>query len=560
MAFWNPRRASIAGALVVASTAASIAASQGRQGQAPAGTVPPTGLRLVVTVVLDQFRADYVDWYGSRWTKGLRRILDQGAYFPENAYPYAATLTCAGHATIGTGAFPTTHGMSGNDFYDRALRRLVPCAFDPDAVSVPFAGESGTEHHGPRSLLVPTFAEELRRQARVRPKVVALGQKPRTAITLAGRPGPDTVVLWEEDDGTWATSSQYSRTPWPDVDEFIRAHPMNAAYGKLWTLLMPPAAYQFVDAGAGEARPGAWSRMFPHPLISRTGKTDFEFVTRWEQSPWNDAFLTDLAIHLLKSRRLGTGPGTDYLAVAFPSLDHAGHEYGPRSFEVQDNLYRIDVNLGRLLDAIEGQVGPAFVLGLSSDHGVALVPEQVTADGGDGGRISTTALRNAINGAINKVLGMQGQFVAAIYEEQIALTPGLYDRLRVRPGALNAVRDAIASVPGVAKAYTSDEIIEGSPSDPGIRAWQFSFVPGRSGDFALTPKPNWIVRSGSGTTHGSHNSYDQRVPLVLFGQGIKPGRYAERTTPADMAVTFAALTGIQMPRAQGRALTEAIAR
>jgi predicted AlkP superfamily pyrophosphatase or phosphodiesterase len=496
--------------------------------------------------------------------RGLRRIYDKGAVFTENAYPYAATLTCAGHATIGTGTFPATHGMSGNDFYDRALRRLVPCAFDADAVSVPFGGEPGTEHHSPRSLLVPTFADELRRQAKVPPRIVSLGQKPRTAITLAGRPGPETVVAWEEDAGVWATSTTYSKTPWADVDEFVRARPMKNDYGKVWTPLMPPSAYRFVDDGAGEATPGPWTRVFPHPLVSRTGKPDNEFVTAWEESPWNDAFLTDLAIHLLRSRRLGTGAGTDYLAISFPSLDHAGHEFGPRSHEVQDNLYRIDINLGRLLDAIEAQVGTAYVLGLSSDHGVAIVPEQVVAEAGDGGRISTTALRAAINGAITQTMGQAmgtvTQFVASIYEEQVALTPGVYDRLRAKPGALSAVRDAIASVRGVAAVFTADEIVAGSVADSALGPWQLSYVPGRSGDFAITPKANWIIRSTSGTTHGSLNSYDQRVPLVLFGQGIRPGRYAGRTTPADMVVTFATLTGIQMPRAQGRALTEALVR
>jgi hypothetical protein len=122
------------------------------------------------------------------------------------------------------------------------------------------------------------------------------------------------------------------------------------------------------------------------------------------------------------------------------------------------------------------------------------------------------------------------------------------------------VRDAIRGVRGVGSVYTSDEIIAGSSADPAIRAWQLSYVPGRSGDFAITPRRNWFIRSSSGTTHGSFHDYDQRVPLILIGQGVKPGRYAARTTPADLVVTFAAMTGIQMPRAKGRALTEALLR
>ena len=525
---------------------------------AQTGAAPP---HLMVLVVIDQFRADYVDWYGAQWTKGLRRLFDTGAVFANNAYPYAATLTCAGHATIGTGAFPAVHGMSGNDFYDRALRRTVPCAADADAVSVPFAGATGRERHGPRSLLAPTFAEELRRQAAAPPRIVVLGQKPRTAITLAGQGGAGTIVLWLEDDGTWASSTAYTKAPWADADDYIRAHPLKDAYGQVWNRALPLDAYRFEDDAVGEATPAPWGRTFPHPLISRSGQPDREFVTAWVRSPWDDAFLTDLAIHLLRTQRMGLGPGTDFLAVSFPSTDHIGHEFGPRSHEVQDALARADANVGRLLDAIEAQVGGDYVIGVTSDHGVSLIPEQVVAGGGDGGRLSTAALRSAVNAAVERALGLPGPHVASIYEEQVALTPGTYELLRLKPGGLQAVVAAMRGVNGVASAYAADDLLGERPAgDPSIRAWQLSYVAGRSGDFALTPKPNWFVRPTSGTTHGSLNPYDQRVPLVLAGSGIRPGRYTSASSSADLVVSFAALAGIQMPRAQGRPLTEAIVR
>jgi len=554
----TPARLSLVVAgLVSLLNAAPAARAPGQQPAAVQSGAP----HLVVVIVGDQFRADYVDWYGTQWTRGLRRLYDSGAIFANDAYPYAATLTCSGHATIGTGTFPATHGMSGNEFYDRALRRVVPCALDPGAVSIPFAGATGSEHHSARSLLVPTFAEELRRQAKMAPRIVVLGLKPRTAITLAGKGGPDTVVVWEEDDGTWASSSAFTKVPWPDVDAFVRAHPITGAYGQVWDRAMPPEAYLYSDDGAGEASPAPWGRTFPHPLISRSGQPDNEFVTAWERSPWDDAFLTDLAIHMIKSRRLGTGPGTDYLALALPSVDLTGHEYGPRSHEVQDTLVRFDANIGRLMDAIEAQVGHDYVIALTADHGVAVLPEQTVADGADGGRISTTALRNAVNSAIDQALGVPGPHVAAIYEQQIALTPGVFERLRATPGACASITAAIRSVRGVAAAYTADELTSAAETnDAGLRAWRLSYVAGRSGDFALTPKPNWIVQSTPGSTHGSPNGYDQRVPLVLAGWGIRPGRYLASSSPADLAPTLAALVGIQMPRAQGRVLTEAIAR
>jgi hypothetical protein len=368
------------------------------------------------------------------------------------------------------------------------------------------------------------------------------------------------VALWNEDDGTWATSSVYARTPWADVDEYVRAHPMNGDYGQIWTPLLPASAYRFTDDATGEGTPAPWTRTFPHPLTSTRGQPDSQFVGAWIRSPWNDAFITGLAIHLIRARRLGAGPGTDYLAVSFPSLDQTGHEFGPHSHEVQDTLLRIDANLGRLLDVLDEEVGPAYVVGLTSDHGVSLIPEQVTAAGGDAGRVSTTAVRNAVNAAVQRVLGAAGPHVAAVYDEQIALVPETWERLRRTPGGPQAVVAALGAVPGVAAAYVADDFAAGDRGDPSIAAWRLSYVPGRSGDFAFTPRPNWIVRSSSGTTHGTLNSDDRRVPLMLAGPGVRPGRYSASASPADLVVTFAALAGVQMPSAQGRVLLDALAR
>ena len=310
----------------------------------------PGAPRLVVILVIDQFRADYVDMYGHQWTGGLRRLYDRGAVFPLAMYPYSGSVTCPGHVTIGTGNLPYAHGMFANTIYDKTLRRGVGCMTDPTATSVPFGGATGTERHSGRNVKTPAFADELRLQARRPPNIVSVALKPRSAIGLGGHGGPNTVVVWEEDNGTWATSDAYTKTPWPDVDEYVRAHPMAAAYGQSWSRLKPESTYLHEDDGAGENSPGTWTRTFPHKLESKTGKPDIEFVTAWERSPWNDEFVAGLALHLLASRKLGTQPGTDMLALSLTSLDSIGHEFGPRSHEVQDALMRADVLVGRLLD------------------------------------------------------------------------------------------------------------------------------------------------------------------------------------------------------------------
>lgn len=541
---------------------AALVAPVSSPGGAPATAAelqPGTAPKLVVMLVVDQFRADYVDLYSSRWTAGLRRLLREGAVFTRAAYPYAGTLTCAGHATIGTGSFPMTHGMTGNAWYDRTTRRVVQCVSDPGVTSVPFAGANGRERHSPANLRVPTFSDELQRQGAGSPRVVSVALKPRSAIMLGGRGDDHSVVVWEEDDGTWATSDAFTKTPWPDVDEFVRAHPIASAYGQTWTKLRPPQTYRFADDAIGEGQPGGWTRLFPHPLDSAAGKPDGVFVSRWERSPWSDEYIVDLAIHLVGTRQLGRREATDFLSVSLPALDLVGHEYGPNSHEVQDVLARVDRTIGKLLDALDEKVGAGrYTLGFSSDHGVATIPEQMIARGQPAGRVITNEITKTVEATVAKYLG-PGTYVGRLEGMQLSLVPGTVERLRETPGALDAVRDAIRQVNGMAEVHGPDEVQStAATSDETLRAWRLSYAPGRSGDFMLTPKQNWLIRGGTGTTHGTVHPYDRRVPVMLFGAGIRRGSYGSVASPADIAPTLAALTGVSLPQAQGRALTEAL--
>ncbi len=523
---------------------------------APSRPEPP---RLVVLFVIDQFRADYADLYGHQWTKGLRRLYDQGAVFPLAMYPYGGSVTCAGHATIGSGTLPSVHGMTGNTFYDRTLRQGVPCVTDPTATSVAFGGGTGTEHHSARSNRAPAFADELRLQATRPPAIVSVALKPRSAIGLGGHGGPGTVVVWEEDNGTWATSDAFTKSPWPDVDEFVTKHALTASYGQTWDRLLPAASYVFDDDAPGEGNPGGWTKVFPHKIESRKGTPDGEFISHWERSPLSDKYVMDLARHLVTSRKLGQQPGTDLLAISLPALDLVGHEYGPRSHEVQDVLLRADALLGGLLDQLDRQVGPGrYVVAFSADHGVAPIPEQAAALGTDAGRIVPIEIRQAVDTTISKYLDT-GMYYASLIDHQFSLSPGTLDKLQARPGAIEALKTAVAEVRGVYRVYGSDELASTTPTDdPILRAWRLSYVPGRSGDFVVVPKPYWIIRGATGTTHGSPWEYDRRVPVVLFGAGIRAGRYLAQASPADLVPTLAALTRITLARTNGRVLTEAL--
>lgn len=490
-------------ALVVAVLAQLLAAPSS---SAPAAPRP----KLLVLLVVDQMRADYFDRYGVQWTKGLRRLFDQGAHFRRAAYPYLATLTCPGHATIGTGTYPATHGVALNAWWDREARRLIACTEDPDARPVFYDNAAVVKKEGnsARQLVVPTLADEIKAQLGRSSRVVALSMKPRSAIMLGGRT-PDAVVWFG---GAWATSSAFADAPVAAIVQAIAAIPLPSG----------PA------------------------------------LVRWEQGPEADQHLALLARGAALALFLGRGPGVDYLAISFSTLDGVGHAFGPASAQVQDVLARLDATLGALLDDLDRRLGSdGYVVALTADHGVAPLPETVQAQGRDAGRISLDLLKSKISDAVATVLG-PGKYVSSVQYADVYLVPGVLDKLRSRRGAVARVLAAARSVPGIIDAFAADQIRDRRKAKTPLQhAAALSYFPERSGDIVIAPKANWLTVD-QGTTHGTAHSYDQRVPLVLMGAGIRPGRYDRAVTPADIAPTLARLAGIKMPRAEGQPLLEAL--
>jgi predicted AlkP superfamily pyrophosphatase or phosphodiesterase len=512
-----------------------------------APATPPT---LVVIIVVDQMRADYVDRFSGEWTGGLKRMVTQGAWFQQAAYPYLTTVTCAGHATISTGSFPRTHGVYQNAWWDREARRQMTCTEDPRATNLGY-GAPVTGGDSAWRLQVPTFTDQMRtgKQAHV----AAISLKDRSAVMLAGHGGDAVVWLTNTLDG-WESSKVYSETPVPAVKAFIDANPISADFGKTWERMLPAASYTGPDDGVGEAPPPGWTRSFPHALNSASGKPDATYFAQWERSPFADAYLGRFAASLVESLQLGKHDGIDVLAVSFSTPDLAGHAFGPRSHEVQDIYARLDKTIGALFEALEAQVGKdKWVVALSADHGVTDIPEQLRAAGKDGGRIDGSGIYNAIEQVLHPVMA-QGRHVTVINTNDIYFEPGVYDKIRKSRELTAKVLGAIEGRPGVQRVFMSEEIRDGATSkDPLVRAAALSYFPGRSGDIVFAAKPGWMISAG-GTTHGSATPDDQRVPILFLGAGIKPGKYQEAATPADLAPTLAAIAGLAM-KAEGHPLS-----
>jgi len=556
----------VCGALLLFWTGAALAPHAGAQTQKKFGAKAPARPKLVVMLVVDQMRGDYVDKFQGQWSGGLKRLIEEGAWFRDAAYPYAATETCVGHSTISTGAFPATHGMISNAWWDREQQKNVTCTDDSKVKNTGYAGASVKGGDSAWRMLMPAFAEELKYQTGGGTRVVTFSLKARAAITMAGHQA-DAVTWFDPGTGAWTTSSAYPMAAF--VEEYAKAHPVAKAYGKTWTPLLPKSAYLYGETAVGAVPPAGFGAEFPHPLRGKAGSTgaDAAFYYQWQASPYADTYLAEMAEDAVDKLRLGKRAGTDYLGVSFSSLDYVAHSFGPRSWEVQDELARLDRDLTGFFAHLDQVVGRGnYVVALSADHGGAPIPEDLEKTGVDAGWLNVGEVKERAEKAL-ETLNYAKPAVAEVGGSDVYFTPGTYDKLKADPAAMRAVIEAIESVPGVAHVYRAKEVDDRPATDSPIRrAEAASFLESRSGDLLIVPKPFWSWDFSTpgrprtyGSMHGSPYYYDQRVPVFFMGFGIRPGVYYDAITPADIAPTFSALCGITLAPRDGHVLGEVLA-
>jgi predicted AlkP superfamily pyrophosphatase or phosphodiesterase len=525
----------------------------------------PQRPKLVVLLVVDQMRGDYVDKFRGQWTGGLKRLVDEGAWFREAAYPYAATETCVGHATISTGAFPATHGMIANGWWDRETQKMVTCTADPNAKNSGYAGAAAKGGDTAWRMLVPSFAEELKFQTGGATRVVTFSLKARAAITMAGHKAD--AATWF-DNGGWMTSSAYGIMPF--IEDYVSTHPVKADFGKTWNLSLPESSYWYDEKATGAGPPTGWGPAFPHSLrgTGDAAEPGAEFYEQWGSSPFADTYLTRLAETAVDQLGLGKSGATDFLGVSYSSVDYVGHEFGPRSREIQDILITLDKDLAELFAHLDKKVGRGnYVVAFSADHGVVPIPEDMAKTGVDAGVLHIPELQEKIEKSLEP-FNFPKPAVARIASSDLYFAPSVYDRMRDVGEALQAVSDVALSQPGVASVYWAEEV-QGRPAtqNPFRTAVANSYFHGRSGDLFIVPKPYWLVDGTPagktrtyGTGHGTPYNYDQHVPILLMGYGIQPGDYYREVTPADIAPTLASLCGITLAPRDGHVLAEALAK
>ncbi len=480
--------------------------------------------KLVVAIIVDQFRYDYLLRFEKEYNAGLKRLLAKGAVYANARYDHFPTFTSVGHAAFLTGAYPSLNGIIGNQWYDRESRKIVGSASDN---SVKPVGKEGKTGPSPRNLLVSTLGDEIK-IADERAKVYGISLKDYAAILSTGHMA-DGVFWYDSSTGNFVSSTYYAAQLPAWVQEFNAKKPAERYKEANWLGNKLPSN---ADAKLFSSIPG---------------------------SPFGSEILEELAEKAIESEQLGRDSISDLLVLSFSSNDYVGHRYGPDSPQVRDMCLRTDKLLDKLFRFLDSRIGMSnATIVLAADHGIAPLPEVSVARKMPGGRLPFTTIRDAAQKGLTEKFG-EGKWIEATSEDNaIYLNWDLIkSNKRSQEEVAMEAANIIRTVPHVFRVYTREQLMNGlSIQDQVGRRITHSYFPQRGPDLYVLLDPYYIPIM-SQATHGAAYGYDTHVPLIFMGPRIKAGKYYSTVAINDVAPTLSAILGIETPSgAEGRILSE----
>src|SRR5208337_2499082 len=494
--------------------------------------------KLVVVIVIDQFRGDYLERYRDQFGDGgFRAFLDRGAYFTDCNYDYANTRTAPGHATLFTGSYTSGHGIVSNEWWDPQKRKRVTSVED-DATKLVGGGKTGPGA-SPHNLMSDTLGDELKLATGGKARVFAVSLKDRAAVLPAGFSG-DGAYWIDPKTGDWITSTYYR----PDLPEWVRnfngGHPKEGRAEKYWN-----REWKDKDGKVlGSTAPRNGKDGTPASFYEVVGSTPF-------------------ANELVLYEKLGAGPATDLLVISLSANDILGHQVGPDSAQMRSMALELDRTLADFFDFLGHQIGMANVwMALSADHGIAPLPEFAKTLRLPAANLDAKALREQINSLLSKKYARKADYVldldypvAWLSEDAFAGTSLEHKESEGEASVGEAMKQV-----GLAGYFTKSQLARGeTPATEVGRRYAHSYSP-EGGWYVMGIPSPFQVGIPKDTDHATPFSYDTHVPLAFYGLAFQPGTYRTHAEPVDLAVTLASLLGINAPAAAtGRVLTEALA-
>lgn len=502
--------------------------------------------KLVVGIVVDQMRWDYLYRYYDRYQSGgFKRLLNDGFTCENTNVDYIPTVTAAGHTCIYTGSVPAIHGIAGNDFIIQATGKSLYCTEDSTVKTVGSNSKAG--QMSPRNLLASTITDELKLATNFRSKVIGIALKDRGGI-LPGGHAANAAYWFDDATGNWISSTFYMSNLPGWVSRFNEQKNAEKYLKQDWNTLYRISTY--VQSTADDSRyegkfAGTSAPVFP----VKTSELYQGKLGLIRSTPYGNSLTLDLAKAAIDNEQLGRNVVTDFLALSLSSTDYIGHQFGVNAVETEDTYLRLDKDLASFFTYLDAKVGKGnYTVFLTADHGAAhnpnfLIDHEIPAGLWDG-----AAAQKSINKMLedkykvaNLVLSLDNYQVnfnnAAIRNKNLNEDVLKYDVigwLTTQQGVAFAVDMQKANTANLPETLRA-RIINGYNVD-------------RSGVIQIILKPGWFSGHGTtGTTHGTWNPYDAHIPLVFMGWGIHHGSLSRETHMTDISATLAALLHIQAP-------------
>lgn len=501
--------------------------------------------KLVVGIVVDQMRWDYLYRYQKRYTDGgFKRLLGEGFSCENTMIPYVPSVTAIGHTCIYTGSVPSIHGIAGNNFVKDGKK--VYCT-DDDSVK-PVGTTSVAALMSPRNLWISTIGDEMKIASNGRAKVVGVALKDRASILPAGH-NPNGAFWFDDQTGCFITSSYYMDHLPKWVEAFNDKRLPEQYLSQKWNTLYPKNTYTESTTDENEYENGIREGVkatLPLNLPELYKKYGYGII---RNTPFGNSLTLDMAKVAIDGEQLGADDETDLLAVSCSSTDYIGHQVGTHAIETEDTYLRLDKAIADFLTYLDSKVGKGnYLVFLSADHGAMnnaafLQDRRIPAGSWD-----ASATAKKLNHVLAKEYPEAGDIVKTVMNYQVFFNRDVIkskqlDFDNIKQTVVNVLKEDPSVLYACDMAKASTESIPEEVKSRIINGYNRE----RSGDVVIILKPNFYAHGMKGTDHGAWNSYDTHIPLVFMGWGIKHGATTKQTFMTDIAPTIAAMLHVQAP-------------
>lgn len=510
--------------------------------------IPPEKPTLVVTIIVEQMRYDFLDRYWNQFEEdGFKRLILEGSFYKNTHLSYMFTQSAPGYASIYTGANPSVHGIVADQWYKNISDQKIECTKNTKYKTIGSASQYG--QHSPEQLITSTISDELK-LINSKSKVFSIGLEASSAVISGGHLA--NAAYWMDDQtGQWISSQYYIDSLLTWVNQFNGKNYVKSYLEREWNTLKK--IDQYVESRSDTAKYekgfGIKINTFPYDIAKISNiKNNYPDYSILKSTPYGNSYTKDFAISTIVNEGLGKDPITDFLMINFTPTKNISNRFGPLSVEVEDTYLRLDKEIAHFLKFLDTEIGKQNVLViLTSNHGVAYAPEYLQERKIPAGNFKSSYSIALLKSYLNAIYG-KGDWVKLYFNQQIYL-----NRLLIEDSKLSLdefrqkVVDFMIQFDGIANAVSATTLVQAEFSKGIHQKMQNSFNQRRSGDVLLNLKPGWLEDITLTTSSNSPYVYDTHVPLVWYGWRIKRQESSEEIEITDVAPTISFLLNISKP-------------